>query len=377
MVTIDSPFAIRPMNRHTTSLNDNRWQFGQVERRPFNAPNVFDLPAVREWLPATIPGNVSTDLLALGRIPDPFLAEGYKESLWVEDLDWWYRRTVQVNALAPQQRAFLIFHGIDYRSAIFINGAEVARHEGMFSRQVLEITAAARRGPLDVAVRVWGSGALPHRKLSTPQKLWKKFGEALYRSWVGIYSNRTATLKCQMSFGWDFAPSIRTMGIWDDVELLVTGPVFIQELRAGDQGLGNSRQQSAISLQLSLNSRYSTASTATIALSPANFQGDAPSPFHFPLHLPAGNSRISLKCPLPPVATMAAVGSRFSPSVPPHRDTNRLSLHAPRRRHPPHRLPHRVSKQSQRHKKLTLLTLLISLILPLPLYQLHKLYQLY
>ncbi|GIK41423.1 MAG: hypothetical protein BroJett011_52560 [Chloroflexota bacterium] len=69
------------MTRFTLNLGDSSWSFGQVPRRPFAAPDVYDLPAVTEWLPATVPGNVRTDLLALGRIPYPFFAEQYKESL--------------------------------------------------------------------------------------------------------------------------------------------------------------------------------------------------------------------------------------------------------------------------------------------------------
>ena len=63
------------MIRLNTPLGDDAWRFGQVPRRGFNATNVYDLPAVEEWLPATVPGNIRTDLLTLGRIPDPFLGE--------------------------------------------------------------------------------------------------------------------------------------------------------------------------------------------------------------------------------------------------------------------------------------------------------------
>ncbi len=290
------------MTRHTISLNDAAWHFGQVERRPFTAPNLFDLPAVREWLPATIPGNVRTDLLAQGRIPNPVAEQGYRRSLWVEEADWWYRRQVRVETLAPTRRAFLRFHGIDYLSAIFINGQQAARHEGMFSHQTLEITRALRAGPVDVAVRLWGSGALPRRRLSPAQKLWQQFGQTLYRSWVGIYPDRTATLKCQMSFGWDFAPPIRTMGIWDDVELIITGPVTIGELGIRSQTPDDNGHATALTLQLALNSAASMAATAAVTIEPANFQGDAFGPVKFPLRLPAGRCDVSLRLPLPPVA---------------------------------------------------------------------------
>ncbi len=290
------------MSRTVISLNDSRWQMGQVARQAFAAPNAFDLPAVTEWLPATVPGNVRTDLLALGRIPSPYSPEGWPASQWVENVDWWYRRLLQLDELAPDRRVFARFHGIDYLSALFVNGAEVARHEGMFSHQLIDITAAAHAGPLELAVRLWGSGALPARRLSPLQKLWQMAGQSLYRSWVGIYPNRTATLKCQMSFGWDFAPPIRAMGIWDDVELLITGPVVIEEFGVRSQGAGDNHQPSALHLQLSLDAARPMPVTAEVSLTPANFQADAVGPFRFSLRLPAGSSEVALRCPLPPVA---------------------------------------------------------------------------
>jgi beta-mannosidase len=44
------------------------------------------------------------------------------------------------------------------------------------------------------------------------------------------YPQRRDTLKCQMSFGWDFAPPLLTMGIWDDVVLVVSGEAFIRDV---------------------------------------------------------------------------------------------------------------------------------------------------
>ncbi len=329
------------MTRHTLSLNDANWHFGQVSPRPFTDPDVYDLPAVAEWLPATVPGNVHTDLLALGRIPDPFFGEQYKESFWVEDVDWWYRCVIEpphendtmrqrredVNISSslflPESRAFLIFEGIDYLSAIFINSQETARHEGMFSRQSVEITEALRRGPVEVAVRLWGSAALPRRRLSWPQRLWQKLAGLLYRSWVGIYSDRTATLKCQMSFGWDFAPPLRPMGIWAEVNLVITGPVFIN----GQWSIANSQlsiidncsepkppsglttahcspltDNCTLTVHCTLDSVQPRQVQAQLHLSPANFEGADFGPFHDNLNLPAGRSEHHLTCQLSQVS---------------------------------------------------------------------------
>lgn len=309
------------MTRFSLNLGDSLWSFGQVPRRPFSASDVYDLPNVIEWLPATVPGNVRTDLLALGRIPDPFFGEQYKESLWVEEVDWWYRRTVEPPpTFSTESRAFLIFEGIDYLSAIFVNGGEMARHEGMFSQQIIEISEALRIGPVEVAVRLWGSSALPRRQLTWRQRLWQKLAAPFYRSWIGIYPDRSATLKCQMSFGWDFAPPIRTMGIWDEVSLVVSGPVFIAEASIQSSVVSSQKSEvgalfssfiphakrssfppnapADLTVNLTLDADQSRRVETNISVTLANFEGAAFGPFHFSLDLPAGLSRQELSCHL-------------------------------------------------------------------------------
>ncbi len=318
------------VTRFTLNLGDANWRFGQVPRRPFTSSDVYDLPAVTEWLPATVPGNVRTDLLALGRIPDPFFGEQYQQSLWVEDVDWWYRRLIEPPAaFGVASRAFLIFEGIDYLSAIFVNGREMARHEGMFSRQIVEISEALRTDPAEIAVRLWGSSALPKRQLTWRQRAWQKIASPFYRSWVGIYPDRSASLKCQMSFGWDFAPPIRTMGIWDEVYGVVSGCIFIAEMSAVSQvgsslsvesdqlsvisqksgaggrrsAVGGQRSASAdLTVHLTLDASQPHRVETTINITPANFEGTSFGPFRFSLDLPAGRSDHQLRCHLPDAA---------------------------------------------------------------------------
>ncbi|MCB0207964.1 MAG: hypothetical protein KDJ52_01465 [Anaerolineae bacterium] len=272
---------------------------------PFAASNVFDLHRVQEWLPATVPGNVRTDLLALNRIADPFFGEQYQTSRWVEDVDWWYRRALTIDQLPPSNQAFLIFEGIDYLSAIFINGQEVSRHEGMFSRQIIDVTSAAQTGHIDIAVRLWGSTALPRRRLNWLQKRWLDIASKFHRSWTGVYPDRSATTKCQMSFGWDFAPPIRPMGIWDDVYLVITGPVAIIEAgvtaRSTVASASDNVVPAELMLHLTLNSTQPTPVKATVTLTPANFSGDSLSPQTFMMRLPAGRLEKTLLCRLPAV----------------------------------------------------------------------------
>src|SRR6266481_5293549 len=48
------------------------------------------------WIPAAVPGGAYTDLLAAGKIPDPFYRENEKVVQWVGECGWDYRRTFDV-----------------------------------------------------------------------------------------------------------------------------------------------------------------------------------------------------------------------------------------------------------------------------------------
>lgn len=247
------------------NLGGTDWQFGCVPSAPLWQSD--DLNRVHHWRPAHVPGNVESDLLTLGQISDPFITLQKDQRHWPEDNDWWYCRRVAL-PLQPGQRAHLIFHGIDYYSAVYVNGTCLAHHEGMFSRQIFDVTHLARQaaGGLDVAVRLWGAHALPKQQLN----MWQHLAGAALQRIVGetdMFPARIHTVKCQMSFGWDFAPRLPAVGIWDDVELALSGPIFIADIwvRACPQ---NSHAQ--VVLSLTLDSTVSGCARLTTTVRAAN-----------------------------------------------------------------------------------------------------------
>ena len=44
-------------------------------------------------MPTTVPGGVHTDLLALEKIPGPFVADNEKKVQWIGETDWENRYT--------------------------------------------------------------------------------------------------------------------------------------------------------------------------------------------------------------------------------------------------------------------------------------------
>ncbi len=223
------------MSRRIISLNDSNWRFASVTQKPFG--DVNDLDEAHDWLPAQVPGDVRLDLLRAGKIADPYYADNNEASQWVDARDWWYVRDLDVE-LHGDERAFLIFDGIDYQSAVFGDGKPLARHVGMFSRQVIELTAnrhsrtqtPAPACPSSIAVRVWGSDALPKLHKTPAQRIWGRLIAPFFSPpYNEPFPDRYATLKCQMQFGWDFAPRLRTCGIWDDASVVIARSVFIED----------------------------------------------------------------------------------------------------------------------------------------------------
>ena len=209
-------------------LGGAEWSLGQVRAQPLHFQG-NDRLDVAEWLPAHVPGNVRADLLAAGRIPDPFVGRQLAASEWVDDHDWWVRRRVAL-PLEPGQRAFVRFAGIDYLSAVFAGDECLGRHEGMFSEQIYELTDHLRCEPeFDLAVRIWGSDKLPGLQLSAGQRIGRELARLLHMAELP-HPDRLATLKCPMSYGWDFAPRLLAMGIWDEVSLALCDTAAIMDM---------------------------------------------------------------------------------------------------------------------------------------------------
>ncbi|HEY6041041.1 MAG TPA: glycoside hydrolase family 2 TIM barrel-domain containing protein, partial [Anaerolineae bacterium] len=149
---------------------------------------------------------------------------------WPDERDWWY-----VHSLAPLSapgegtRIFLTFAGVDYASSLFVNGQFAGAHVGMFSPHTYELTDLLNaRAENEIALRVSGAHALPKRELNLPERLWRATATRLMPG-ISILADRSATLKTQMSFGWDFAPRLLSCGIWDEAGIVITREILIQD----------------------------------------------------------------------------------------------------------------------------------------------------
>jgi beta-mannosidase len=246
------------MPRHEISLNGDGWQIGQC----LQGTGIDD---VLRWIPASVPGDVRADLLRANMIDDPFVGKQNELSRWVEDYNWWYRREVQ--APPGPRRTFIRFEGIDYKYHIFFNGRRLLDGEGMFAPVIVEVTDL----------------------LSTVNVL------AVNVEYAGQFRVREQTMKCQMSFGWDFAPTIKTSGIWDSVALIRTGDAYIRSLRVEPVQVAEDYWEAQVTA--TVDSRKEIRGTLDLAVEGANFSCEKAT-HQFRIEAPVGVSEHSFAVPM-------------------------------------------------------------------------------
>lgn len=189
------------MGREIFSLNGQDWSFTLLPPNTF--PDKIDNNFISKlnWLPAQVPGCIQKDLLNQGKIPDPFYGKNANKIFWIDKYPLLYKKEFNYKKSASC-RTFLNFWGIDYEALIYLNEKLLGENTGMFSPVEYEITD----------------------KIKDINQL------LIYFYPIKKFQKRSRTLKCQMSYGWDFAPRILTRGLWDKVELITTHRLKIKDL---------------------------------------------------------------------------------------------------------------------------------------------------
>jgi beta-mannosidase len=159
------------------------------------------------WIDVPVPGDVHRALVAAGRIEDPFYERNEEKCAWVEEREWWYRLSFDgpSEALRPDERLLLVFHGLDTFATVWLNGEEIGRHRNMFREAVFDVSARVRVGEMNTLALCF-ERPLDHAGAGAPDQ------------W-GRNPERAAMRKAQFGFGWDWGPRLPTVGIWRPVEL--------------------------------------------------------------------------------------------------------------------------------------------------------------
>ncbi|TAM99523.1 MAG: hypothetical protein EPN39_06455 [Chitinophagaceae bacterium] len=267
------------------------------------------------WFPVKVPSTVLTGLVANHIYPDPYigmnnmLIPDASDSFNVEwglskysflpneqnpwKKPYWYRTTFNVPSKDKGRFFQLIFKGINYRAAVWLNGrqmADSAQMAGMFAEYALDVSKAVKPGSENIlAVEIYPldyPGLPAHPQLNALGPFYENGGPT---GDIG----KNVTMLC--SVGWDWIPAVRdrNMGIWQPVYLRTSGWVTIDHPKIVTQlpDLPDTNL-AKISLQMKLtnHSGENKSGKLLIRISPENFTGTSFS-FEKMISLPAGESK--------------------------------------------------------------------------------------
>ncbi|MCK4879395.1 MAG: discoidin domain-containing protein [Bacteroidales bacterium] len=174
------------------------------------------------WVTATVPGTALVSYWNAGALPDPNYSDNQlmiSESFF--NSDFWYRNEFEIPSNFKGERLFLNFDGINWKADVYVNGSNIGRIEGGFTRGKFDVTDHIITGEQNaIAVRIIKNeniGTIKEQTAISPDKN------------GGILGGDNPTYHA--SVGWDWIPTIRgrNIGIWNDVFLSSAGAVTLED----------------------------------------------------------------------------------------------------------------------------------------------------
>lgn len=179
------------------------------------------------WYKATVPGCVHTDLIANKLIPDPFYRENEKRLQWIDKCSWEYATEFNVEkAMLEKQNLELNFKGLDTYSDVYVNDQLVLTTDNMFIDYRADVKNVIREGKNSLRIHfhspvVMGLIHKDQWNIEAPMGFNMDFGPGAPS--IGIASDFPSvtpyTRKASYMYGWDWAPTLTTSGIWRPVFL--------------------------------------------------------------------------------------------------------------------------------------------------------------
>ena len=183
---------------------------------------------------ATVPGEVHTDLLAAGEIPDPFDGDNESKLHWIGRTRWSYRTEFDWTP-DGNERQDLVAEGIDTLATMILNGQEFQQVENQHRPRIWDVTRYLVAGRNELVFDFEG-----------PVRVAEE-AAAAYGDWPHTnHHPYNAIRKMASNFGWDWGPDVATVGIWQPIWIESWTGAKIQLVQPlatvdGDRGVLNTR----------------------------------------------------------------------------------------------------------------------------------------
>ncbi|MBU9723719.1 MULTISPECIES: beta-mannosidase [Bacillaceae] len=165
-----------------------------------------------EWLGATVPGTVLSNLLQEEEIEDPFYRdEEIEVKKWTE-YDYQFEREFHVSQnLFACERIFLSAKGLDTLAEIRLNDVLMTLTDNMHRSYELDCSDL-REGRNKITITFFSP--TEHVK-----KLERKFPD-VWNTTNGVMPGISQIRKAHFMFGWDWGPQLPDMGVWRDISIV-------------------------------------------------------------------------------------------------------------------------------------------------------------
>ena len=268
------------------------------------------------WFPVKVPSTVLTGLVANRVYPDPYsgmnnmlipdASDEFNKTYNLEQFShipnvpnpwkkpYWYRTTFKVPSSDKGRHFQLIFKGINYRAAVWVNGTQIAdstQMVGMFAEYSFDVSKLVAAGEENVlAVKIY---PLDYPGLPAKEQL-KAMDDFFENGGPTGDIGKNVTMVC--SVGWDWVPPVRdrNIGIWQPVILRTSGEVtIVQPHIVTDLPNLPDTTLARISLSLALSNHGTANSSGSlkVTISPENFTG-VPLLFSRKVDIAAGSQTI-------------------------------------------------------------------------------------
>lgn len=164
-----------------------------------------------EYIPAAVPGTVYSDLLAAGRMEDPYYRDNELKALTLMEQEYEYICSFSVgDKFLAKERVLLHFDGIDTLADIYLNGNLLGHVNNMH-----------RTWEFDVKKYLKGFDNILKLIFHSPTRYIKeRYEEHRLDGTSDAMRGFPYLRKAHYMFGWDWGPRIPDAGLWRDVSLL-------------------------------------------------------------------------------------------------------------------------------------------------------------
>ena len=182
----------------------------------------------KEVIKALAPGTVHTDLLAAGKIPDPYYQDNEDRVQWIGEADWIYKRTFNVTKdYLQNEQVLLCCEGLDTLATIKINATEIARTDNMFRTYEFDVKNILKPGVNIIEIQF--DSTIPYIQQQQEQH------PIPLRDPPHGVSGANWVRKEQCNYGWDWGPCLLTCGIWRPVSIVAGRRMKFADVNIGQK----------------------------------------------------------------------------------------------------------------------------------------------